>query len=186
MGAQSKYRAVRTARVLPNGETRMFDSKREAERYDQLSLMQKAGQIRNLKLQPEFTLQDGFVDAQTGERVKPIVYKADFAYEANAGGATRWQRNIEDVKGVRTKEYLLKAQDDVGARTPHRGSVTEGGFADESHENREEKPRNAAGLPGVRPPEKRRTARAVPLRERRGRPLAQRVRDYAPRRNPCA
>lgn len=108
VAAKSKYRAVKTARVLPNGEARTFDSKREAERYDQLLLMQKAGKIRNLKLQPEFTLQEGFVDAQTGERVKPIVYKADFMYEVNTGDALHWQRSIEDAKGVRTKEYLLK------------------------------------------------------------------------------
>lgn len=104
----SKYHAKRTPRVMPNGETRMFDSRKEAERYDQLLIMQKDGFIRNLKLQPEYTLQEGFVDAKTGERVKPIVYKADFSYEADTGSGWHWSPVIEDVKGVRTKEYAIK------------------------------------------------------------------------------
>lgn len=104
----SKYRAVRTSRVMPNGEPRMFDSKKEAERYDELLLMQREGRLRNLKLQPSFTLQEGFVDADTGERVKPIIYRADFSYEVDSGSGWHWRLVIEDVKGIRTKEYVMK------------------------------------------------------------------------------
>lgn len=104
----SKYHAKRTPRVLPNGETRMFDSKAEAERYDELLQMERQNVIRNLKLQPSFTLQEGWIDAKTGERVKPIVYKADFSYERNTGSGWHWEFVVEDVKGVRTKEYALK------------------------------------------------------------------------------
>lgn len=103
MGGQSKYRAVKTPRVMPNGQTRYFDSKKEAQRYDELALMLRSGEIRNLKLQPTFTLMESFVDSQ-GEAHKAITYKADFMYVESASGVT----NIEDVKGVRTKEFNMK------------------------------------------------------------------------------
>lgn len=37
-----------------------FDSKRESERYLELKLLEKAGEISDLKLQPRFILQHGF------------------------------------------------------------------------------------------------------------------------------
>ena len=57
-----------------------FDSKKEARRYDELMLMLKAGQIRNLRLQQQYTLQESYI-TETGERVRAIHYVADFAYE---------------------------------------------------------------------------------------------------------
>ena len=56
----SKYHSKKTERVLPSGKRIMFDSQKEAERFDQLMLWQKAGGIRKLKLQPEITLQEAF------------------------------------------------------------------------------------------------------------------------------
>ena len=38
-----------------------FDSKREAERYAELKLLERAGEISYLQLQPEVILQDKFV-----------------------------------------------------------------------------------------------------------------------------
>ena len=43
-------------KAVRNGIT--FDSQKEAARYDQLMLRLCAGEIRDLKLQPEFTLQE--------------------------------------------------------------------------------------------------------------------------------
>lgn len=80
-----------------------FDSKREADRYIELMLLQRAGKITNLKLQPVFTLQEGFITPK-GEKVRPITYKADFSYRKSENGPLI----VEDVKGVRTKEYLIK------------------------------------------------------------------------------
>lgn len=65
----------------------IFDSQKEAARYDQLMLRLCAGEIRDLKLQPEFTLQEAFTT--------PL-------------GAVHWLPVVEDVKGFRTKEYELK------------------------------------------------------------------------------
>ena len=85
----TKYRAIKT--VVDNIT---FDSKREAQRYGELKLLFRAGQIRNLELQPklDFILE--------GEKM--FTYKPDFIYFENG------QRVIEDVKGVKTPVYRLK------------------------------------------------------------------------------
>jgi hypothetical protein len=78
-----------------------FDSKKEANRYMKLKLLQKAGQISNLKLQPEFELQPGF--RKNGKSYRPIHYIADFKYIDAAGNTI-----IEDTKGYKTKTYSIK------------------------------------------------------------------------------
>ena len=100
----AKYGNRKTVR---NGIT--FDSQKEAARYDALMLLLAAGEIKDLKLQPEFTLQEAFTTPQ-GERVRAIRYRADFAYRKRVreGVDTRWERVVEDVKGFRTKDYELK------------------------------------------------------------------------------
>ena len=42
-----------------------FDSQKEARRYDELLLMLRAGEIRDLRLQPQFTIQESYV-TETG------------------------------------------------------------------------------------------------------------------------
>jgi hypothetical protein len=75
----------------------MFASQREATRYAELILLARAGQIRELELQPRFPFHVG------NQRV--FTYIADFSYfDRQRDGA----RIVEDVKGVRTREYLLK------------------------------------------------------------------------------
>ena len=82
------------------GELR-FDSQKEARRYDELMTMLRAGIITDLRLQPQFTLQESYV-TETGERIRAIRYTADFSYRF--GG----KLVVEDVKSMatRTKEYL--------------------------------------------------------------------------------
>lgn len=108
-----KYRNRPTEREMPNGKIRVFDSKKEAERYDMLAEMLRLGMIRNLKIQPEFTITEAFVTAE-GETVRAQRYRADFSYEefceaiiAPEGGGT-WLTVIEDVKGKKTREYINK------------------------------------------------------------------------------
>lgn len=88
-----KYNAKR---VTVDGVT--FHSKREAARFQELKLLEKAGEIANLRVQPEFPLE------VNGVRLG--VYRADFEYSLvpNFLGG----RVIEDVKGVRTAVYRLK------------------------------------------------------------------------------
>ena len=80
-----------------------FDSAKEANRYAELRLLEKAGQIFNLQRQVPFVLIPKQVrDGKTVER--PVVYKADFTYTENG------EEVVEDVKSpaTKTKEYILK------------------------------------------------------------------------------
>lgn len=82
-----------------------FDSKHEAERFEQLSLMLEAGVIKDLKLQETFTVQNAYTTPK-GERVRAITYKADFTY-INMNG----QKVVEDAKSPHTRTlatYRLK------------------------------------------------------------------------------
>lgn len=85
-----------------------FDSKKEANRYCELKLLQRAGVIEDLELQKEFELIPAQYESfarygkkgqrlQDGKRCieKSCVYKADFAYKK--GG----RLVVEDVKGYR-------------------------------------------------------------------------------------
>jgi hypothetical protein len=88
----NKYHAKKTCY---NGVT--YDSKREAERAWELDLLQRAGEISDLKRQVPFEL----IPKQAGERA--VIYKADFTYRDKAGRLI-----VEDVKGQRLPEYVLK------------------------------------------------------------------------------
>lgn len=95
----------------------VFDSLREARRYQELCLLLRAGKIQKLELQKEYELIPAQFEetnevytrgAHKGERKrgkcieKSVVYKADFAYVEND------VQVVEDVKGMRTKEYIIK------------------------------------------------------------------------------
>ena len=80
-----------------------FDSAKEANRWAELKLLERAGKITELQRQPGFTLIPKQVrDGKLVERA--VVYKADFAYHDEESG----QDVVEDVKGLRTKEYIIK------------------------------------------------------------------------------
>ena len=107
----SKYHNRNTERVAPSGTVIRFDSQREARRYDNLVAWQKTGEIKDLRLQVDFTLQEAYTDTE-GRRVRAIRYRADFTYlqrSMDREGHT-WALVVEDVKsrGTRTKDYLLK------------------------------------------------------------------------------
>jgi hypothetical protein len=74
-----------------------FDSKKEAERYQYLKLLELAGEIHGLTLQPSYDLI-----AQGGRKVGK--YRADFKYNRNG------RLIVEDVKSIATKTavYRLK------------------------------------------------------------------------------
>lgn len=78
-----------------------FDSIAEGRRYKELKLLEKAGKISDLELQPKFELQEKYTNAK-GEHVRAITYKADFCYIENE------KIIVEDVKGVITKEFAIK------------------------------------------------------------------------------
>lgn len=120
----SKYHNSPTERVTQSGAVLHFDSQKEARRYDHLAALERAGQIRDLRLQVDFTLQEAYTDTE-GRRWRAIRYRADFTYQeavkrlvqdgpehsvVRFSEKTDWVLVVEDVKSrpTRTKEYLLK------------------------------------------------------------------------------
>ena len=95
----TKYNAQKT---VVNGIT--FASRLESRRYEQLLLLQKADEITGLILQPEFQILHGFVDAETGEKIKSRFYVGDFQYIDNITNKII----VEDTKGMETPEFRLK------------------------------------------------------------------------------
>ncbi len=91
----TKYRSVK---AVIDGE--QFDSKKEANRWIELSMLQRAGKISRLRRQVAFTV----IEAKTlnGHHIRPAKYIADFVYVENG------KTIVEDVKGVRTQVYTLK------------------------------------------------------------------------------
>jgi hypothetical protein len=80
-----------------------FDSKKEAQYYAELKLLQRAGEITAFERQVRYELQPGFT--YQGQKVRPIHYIADFVVTYNNG-----QQEVVDCKGMRTKDYILKSK----------------------------------------------------------------------------
>lgn len=97
--ARNKYG---NRRVIEDGY--VFDSVAERNHYISLKLLQLAGEISQLQLQPKYILLEGFKHPATGKRVRAITYTADFAYVENG------QTVVIDIKGARTEAYKIKAK----------------------------------------------------------------------------
>lgn len=93
---KSKYSAVKT-----KVDGIKFDSKKEARRYKELKILEKADEIKSLELQPRFLLQEKF--KYNGKTIRKIEYVADFRYIDEKGNTI-----VEDVKGMKTEVYKIK------------------------------------------------------------------------------
>ena len=94
----SKYgnRKIRTADGV-------FDSAKEFRRWRELQLLERAGEIGALRRQVPFTLIPSQYDRGNGKLLERAVkYVADFVYEVD--GFTV----VEDAKGMKTPEYIIK------------------------------------------------------------------------------
>lgn len=78
-----------------------FDSKKEANRYLELKMLEKAKQITDLELQPAFELIP--TQKYQGETLRKVKYIADFQYKDLFGDVI-----VEDTKGFKTTEYIIK------------------------------------------------------------------------------
>ena len=96
-----------------NGE--QFDSRREMRRFQELSLLERAGHLTNLKRQIKYVLIPSQYKVyerygKKGQRLKDkkellereVSYIADFVYEMDG------KTIVEDAKGVQTKDYIIK------------------------------------------------------------------------------
>ncbi len=75
-----------------------FDSIKEGKRYSELRLLEKAGEISELELQPKYDL--------VINNIKVCRYVGDFKYRLGTCG----QYILEDCKGFKTQTYRLKAK----------------------------------------------------------------------------
>ena len=97
----NKTNKYKNQKVNIDGET--FDSKREAKRYLELKLLERAGEIKDLQRQVKYILIPSQKrDGKVVER--ECAYISDFEYyDAHTGELV-----VEDTKGMRTKDYIIK------------------------------------------------------------------------------
>ena len=99
-------------KITVDGET--FDSKKEAQRFLELQLLQKAGKIEHLERQKKFVLipaqyEPDIIGPRGGKKRGKLIehevaYYADFYYYNPTFDS--WV--VEDTKGMKTKEYIIK------------------------------------------------------------------------------
>lgn len=96
----NKYRN----RVIETPDGR-FDSAKEFNRWQELKLLQRAGEIYELRRQVPFVVIPAQRDEKTGKLLeREVRYIADFTYRSTKNGRIA----VEDAKGMRTKEYIIK------------------------------------------------------------------------------
>lgn len=79
-----------------------FDSLMEHRRYQDLLLLIKAGEIRDLHVHPKFLLQEKYFSHSQKKNIPAITYTADFSYIEDGTVV------VEDVKGFKTAVFNLK------------------------------------------------------------------------------
>lgn len=97
----NKYNAVKT-----ESDGIVFDSKFEAEKWNELKMLERIGVIKDLQRQVRFILQEDYVNNK-GEKIRPISYIADFCYY----DVKKKQNIVMDTKSKATKNievYRIK------------------------------------------------------------------------------
>lgn len=79
-----------------------FDSQLEANRYCELKILERAGEIKDLRRQIKFELQPSYI--KNNKSIQPINYIADFVYY----DVNKKKFIVEDTKGYKTETYKLK------------------------------------------------------------------------------
>ena len=95
----SKYKAQKTTFM-----GKVFDSKKEADRFAQLRYMQMGKLIGGLQCQYKFVLVPEQRDEKGKVIERAVTYIADFVYTDLKTG----ELVVEDAKGVKTKDYIIK------------------------------------------------------------------------------
>lgn len=88
----------------------VYDSRKEMQRHKELLILEKAGKITDLKRQVSFTLLPGqreIIEKDGVTKIGKVIergvyYTADFVYWENG------KLVVEDVKGVKTRDYILR------------------------------------------------------------------------------
>lgn len=88
-----------------------FDSKKEATRYGELKLLEAAGEIWDLALQPKFPLLVPSTSGQLMRAAEAIAQGGSFRLGEYRGDFLYWDKSgkvVEDVKGFKTPLYRWK------------------------------------------------------------------------------
>lgn len=103
-------RKYHNRKIIKDGMT--FDSKKEYSRYRELLLLERVGEITDLQRQVKFVLipaqyEPDIIGKRGGRKrgkliEREISYIADFVYVQNG------KQFVEDTKGFRTQEYIMK------------------------------------------------------------------------------
>ena len=102
MTARSVNNKYGAKKLIIDGET--FDSRMEARRWRELRLLQRFGEIDGLQRQVKYVLIPAQKDDSGHVIERPVSYIADFVYRNVRSG----EQVVEDAKGARTKEYIIK------------------------------------------------------------------------------
>lgn len=109
------YRKYKNRKIIVDGIK--FDSKKEAVRYKELKMLEKAGIIHDVQRQVKYVLIPAQYEPTSSVYVKgnnkgkpkkgklierECAYYADFVYTENG------KTVVEDTKGVKTPEYIIK------------------------------------------------------------------------------
>ncbi len=109
------YRKYNNRKIIVDGIT--FDSKKEAGRYKELKILERAGIIQDLQRQVKYVLIPAqyepsgeiYTKGKKNGKLKKgrliereCAYYADFVYTENG------KTVVEDTKGVKTPEYIIK------------------------------------------------------------------------------
>lgn len=79
-----------------------FDSIREGNRWQELKLLERAGEINSLERQVRFEVVPAS-RTLSGKKMHPVYYVADFVYKDRKGMTV-----VEDAKGCKTAVYIIK------------------------------------------------------------------------------
>ena len=94
------YNKYNNKKVIVDGIP--FHSIKEANRYKELKLLERAGKIKDLELQPKYELIP--TTKTNSGTIRKVSYYADFRYIDTQTG----KEVVEDVKGYKTEVYKLK------------------------------------------------------------------------------
>lgn len=99
--AWQRYKTTKYGSKKVEFDGKTFDSKKEANRYCELRLLEREGAISDLQTQVKFELiPSQRINGKVVER--PCTYIADFVYMENG------QKVVEDTKGFKTTDYIIK------------------------------------------------------------------------------
>ena len=103
----NKLHAEKVDMTLPDGTLMHFASKREARRYMDLWLMQRAGEITNLQTQVTYPLLPKQVH-KDGTKERAIDYVADFVYEKDGETVVEDSKGLRDTSSAIYRVFVMK------------------------------------------------------------------------------